>query len=68
MGWLIIGGTHPVRDGDDMLNVGSDNSLVPLGAIEYPEQRGDLERTCRVAGHRADIDSAEARFRAGVAQ
>jgi len=37
-----------VRDGDRVLNVVSACDLVPLGAMRYPEQRADLERSFRV--------------------
>jgi metallo-beta-lactamase class B len=37
-----------VREDDDILNVVSACSLVLLGALKYPEQRADLERTFNV--------------------
>ncbi len=40
--------SFPVRDGDRVLNVVSACSLIVLGAVRYPEQRADLERTFRV--------------------
>ena len=40
--------SFPVRDGDRVLNVVSACDLVPLGAMRYPEQRADLERSFRV--------------------
>jgi metallo-beta-lactamase class B len=40
--------SFPVRDGDRVLNVVSACSLVVLGAIRYPEQGADLERSFRV--------------------
>ncbi len=40
--------TFPVRDGERVLNVVSACSLIVLGAVRYPEQGADLERSFRV--------------------
>jgi metallo-beta-lactamase class B len=40
--------SFPVRDGDRVLNVVSACSLIVLGAVRYPEQGADLERSFRV--------------------
>jgi metallo-beta-lactamase class B len=40
--------SFPVRDGDRVLNVVSACSLVVLGALRYPGQGADLERSFRV--------------------
>jgi metallo-beta-lactamase class B len=48
--------SFPVRDGDRVLNVVSACSLIVLGAVRYPEQGADLERSFRVLrGLPADI-------------
>jgi metallo-beta-lactamase class B len=40
--------SFPVRDGDRVLNVVSACSLIVLGAVRFPEQGADLERSFRV--------------------
>ena len=40
--------SFPVRDGDRVLKVVSACDLVPLGGMQYPEQKADLERSFRV--------------------
>jgi metallo-beta-lactamase class B len=40
--------SFPVRDGGRVLNVVSACSLIVLGAVRYPEQGADLERSFRV--------------------
>jgi metallo-beta-lactamase class B len=40
--------SFPVREGDRTLNVVSACSLIVLGAIRYPEQGADLQRSFRV--------------------
>ena len=48
--------SFPVREGERVLNVVSACSLIVLGAVRYPEQGADLERSFRVLrGLPADI-------------